>query len=128
MKVPKHFLADAISTTCYLSRMPVLKFLDPRSLKSIFLEYSHQQKGYRSYSPDLGRYLISADVTFFESTPFSSVSHVFSAIDDDFLVDSVQTSAISPSHSSTVSSERACPRPLSSRLYSSGSANDYGTR
>ncbi|KAL3537869.1 hypothetical protein ACH5RR_001235 [Cinchona calisaya] len=34
------------------------------SVSSVFLGYSRLQKGYKCYSPTLGRYLISADVTF----------------------------------------------------------------
>ena len=42
--------------------------LHGKSLKCIFLSYSCLQKGYRCFSPDLKRYLVSADVTFFETT------------------------------------------------------------
>ncbi|KAK2966742.1 hypothetical protein RJ640_001066 [Escallonia rubra] len=101
MKVPKPFLADAISTACFLiNRMPStvlngdvpynvlfptkplfpveprifgstcfvrdvrphLTKLDPKALKCVFLGYSRLQKGYRCYSPDLHRYLVSTDV------------------------------------------------------------------
>jgi hypothetical protein len=46
--------------------------LSPRSRKCIFLGYSRTQKGYRCYNLDSCRYFVSADVTFFESTPFFS--------------------------------------------------------
>jgi hypothetical protein len=46
--------------------------LSPRSCKCIFLGYSRTQKGYCCYSPESRRYFVSADVTFFESTPFFS--------------------------------------------------------
>ncbi|XP_070019307.1 retrovirus-related Pol polyprotein from transposon TNT 1-94 isoform X2 [Nicotiana sylvestris] len=50
--------------------------LAPRALKCVFFGYSHVQKGYRCYSPDLRRYLMSVDVTFFESKPFfASADH-----------------------------------------------------
>ena len=35
-----------------------------------FLGYSSTQKGYRCYNPTTRRYIIFANVTFFESTPF----------------------------------------------------------
>ena len=46
--------------------------LSPRSRKCIFLGYFRTQKGYHCYSPESRRYFVSADVTFFESTPFFS--------------------------------------------------------
>lgn len=49
-----------------------------KSLKCVFLDYSSIQKGYHCYCPQLQRYLVFADVTFFESNPFFSetvVSH-----------------------------------------------------
>lgn len=44
--------------------------LDPKSLKCVFLCYSHTQKGCRCFSPYLGHYLISVDIPFFEDRPF----------------------------------------------------------
>jgi hypothetical protein len=44
--------------------------LSAPSLKCVFLGYHRPQKGYHCYSPTLKRYLISADVTFFESVLF----------------------------------------------------------
>ena len=46
--------------------------LSPQSRKCIFLGYSRTQKGYRCYSLESHQYFVSADVTFFESTPFFS--------------------------------------------------------
>jgi hypothetical protein len=46
--------------------------LSLRSRKCIFLGYSCTQKGYLCYSPESHRYFVSADVAFFESTPFFS--------------------------------------------------------
>ena len=42
--------------------------------KYVFLGYSHFQRGYRCYSPDINRYFISVNVTFFEDSSFSFVS------------------------------------------------------
>ncbi|RVW70963.1 Retrovirus-related Pol polyprotein from transposon RE1 [Vitis vinifera] len=48
--------------------------LSAKATKCIFLGYSRLQKGYRCYSPDTHRYFLSADVTFFEDSPFFSSS------------------------------------------------------
>ena len=49
--------------------------LAPRSIKRVFISYSRVQKGYRVYFPYQQKYVVSADVTFFESTRyFSSTS------------------------------------------------------
>ena len=60
--------------TCFVQdvRLQVSK-LNHKSLKCIFLGYSRVQKGYRCYCPSLRRYLVSADVTFLEHVPFSSL-------------------------------------------------------
>ena len=36
-----------------------------KATKCVFLNYSHLQRGYHCYSPDIHRYLVSTDVTFF---------------------------------------------------------------
>ena len=36
-----------------------------KATKCVFLGYSHLQRGYHCYSPDINRYFISVDVTFF---------------------------------------------------------------
>ena len=61
--------------------------LNPKSLKCIFLGYSRVQNEYRCYCPSLHRYLVSADVTFLENTPFSpDPIHTGRGEDDDLLV------------------------------------------
>ncbi|MCI25124.1 hypothetical protein A2U01_0046313, partial [Trifolium medium] len=58
-------------STCFVHNLsPGLDKLSARSLKCIFLGYHRSQKGYRCYSSTLQRYLVSADVTFFESIPY----------------------------------------------------------
>ena len=65
--------------TCFVRDVrPQVSKLDPKSLKCIFVGYSHVKKGYRCYCPTLRRYFVSADVTFFETTPFSLLSNVTS--------------------------------------------------
>ena len=66
---------------------PHVSKLDHKSLKCIFLGYSQVQKGYRCYCPSLHRYLVFADVKFFENVPFSSPpTHTSQGEADDLLV------------------------------------------
>src|SRR4051812_37578678 len=53
---------------------PGLDKLAPRSLKGVFVGYSCTQKGYRIYLPSTRRYIISRDVTFFETQSFFNSS------------------------------------------------------
>ncbi|XP_015161249.1 uncharacterized protein [Solanum tuberosum] len=56
---------------CYVRDVrPSVTKLDPKALKCVFLGYSRLQKGYRCYSTELGKYLLSIDVVFSETTPF----------------------------------------------------------
>ena len=73
--------------TCFVRDVrPQVSKLDPKSLKCIFVGYSHVQKGYRCYCPTLQHYFVSTDVTFFETTSFSLSSHVPSQGEDDVLL------------------------------------------
>ena len=57
--------------TCFIQDLtPGKDKLHAKSLKCIFLGYSRLQKGYKCFSTDLKRYLVSPDVTFFKSTLF----------------------------------------------------------
>ena len=52
--------------TCFVRDVrPQASKLDPKSLKCIFVGYSHVQKGYRCYCPTLRHYFVSTDVFFF---------------------------------------------------------------
>ena len=65
------FPPRVFGSTCFVHNLsPGLDKLSARSTKCIFLGYTRSQKGYRCFSPTLQRYLISSDVTFFESVPF----------------------------------------------------------
>ena len=56
--------------TCFVQDLtPGKDKLAAKSIKCIFLGYSRLQKGYRCYSPTTKRCYISADVTFFETSP-----------------------------------------------------------
>ena len=46
--------------------------LSAKATKCVFLGYSRLQRGYRCYSPDINRYFISVDITFFENSSFFS--------------------------------------------------------
>ncbi|KAK4269917.1 hypothetical protein QN277_023013 [Acacia crassicarpa] len=78
---------------------PNVSKLDPESLRCVFLGYSRVQKGYRCYSLDLCRYLVSTDVTFHESSPFFPSSILFESSSlvsksDDILVYRVPISPV----------------------------------
>ncbi|RVW72360.1 Retrovirus-related Pol polyprotein from transposon TNT 1-94 [Vitis vinifera] len=61
--------------TCFVHILtPGQDKLSARATKCIFLGYSRLQKGYRCYSSETHRYFLSADVTFFEDSPFFSTS------------------------------------------------------
>ena len=48
--------------------------LDPRATKCVFVGYSSTQKGYKWWNPQSRKYVVSADITFFEGTSFFSSS------------------------------------------------------
>ncbi|RVW83831.1 Retrovirus-related Pol polyprotein from transposon RE1 [Vitis vinifera] len=52
----------------------IMDKLSAKAMKCLFLGYSKLQKGYRCYSLETHRYFISADVTFFEDSPFFSTT------------------------------------------------------
>ena len=74
--------------TCFVrDDRPQVSKLDHKSLKCIFLGYSQVQKSYRCYCPSLRRYLVSANVKFFENVPFSlPPTHTTQGEADDLLV------------------------------------------
>ena len=61
--------------TCFVHILtPGQDKLSAKAMKCIFLGYSRLQKGYHCYSPQTHRYFLSANVTFFEDSPFFSSS------------------------------------------------------
>lgn len=57
--------------TCFVHGLsPGKDKLSAKSLKCIFLGYSRIQKGYHYFCPQFQWYIISSDVTFFETSPF----------------------------------------------------------
>ena len=73
---PLYFLLPRVfGCTCFVHILtPGQDKLSTKATKCIFLGYSRLQKGYRCYSPQTHRYFLSADVTFFEDSPFFSSS------------------------------------------------------
>ena len=72
--------------TCFARDVcPQVSKLDRKSLKRIFLGYSHVLKGYRCYCPTLRRYFVFTDVAFFETISLSSTV-TSQGEDDDLLV------------------------------------------
>jgi hypothetical protein len=62
-------------SNCFVHDLtPGLDKLCARAIKCVFLGYSRVQKGYRCYCPSTHRFYMSADVTFFEDTPFFTSS------------------------------------------------------
>ena len=68
---PSHANAPRVfGCTCFVHNLtPGQDKLTAKSLKCVFLGYSRLQKGYRCFSPDLHRYITSADVTLRDHHP-----------------------------------------------------------
>ncbi|RVX12789.1 Retrovirus-related Pol polyprotein from transposon RE1 [Vitis vinifera] len=73
---PLYFLPPRVfGCTCFVHILtPGQDKLSAKAMKCLFLGYSRLQKGYRYYSLETHRYFISADVTFFEDSPFFSTT------------------------------------------------------
>ena len=73
---PLYFLPPRVfGCTCFVHILtPGQDKLSAKTMKCLFLGYSRLQKGYRCYSLETHRYFISADVTFFEDSPFFSTT------------------------------------------------------
>lgn len=63
--------ASLVAHALFMTSVQVKTNFPPKSLKCIFLGYSHTQKGHRYLCPQLQRYIVSSDVTFFEPHSFS---------------------------------------------------------
>jgi len=68
--LPPNFLGLSILSTI----ITLIRQLDSRSFRGIFLSYSRIQKSYEYFCPSISRYILSADVTFFETKPEISTS------------------------------------------------------
>ena len=61
------------SCVCFIHILtPGQDKLSTKATKCVFLGYSRLHMGYYCYSPDINRYFISVDVTFFEDSSFFS--------------------------------------------------------
>lgn len=59
--------------TCFVHNLtPRKDKLQHKAFKCAFLWYSRLQKGYKCFDPSTNKYLISADVTFIETSPYFS--------------------------------------------------------
>jgi hypothetical protein len=102
--------------TCFIRDVqPGVSKLDPKSLKCVLLGYSRLQKGYRCYSPELDRYLVSSDISFFETTPFFPMSKIYNCEgeNDDILVYNITTTI---NHAS--SNDPVPIKPVITQVYS----------
>ncbi|XP_043815139.1 uncharacterized protein LOC122724392 [Manihot esculenta] len=71
-------------STCYVRNVkPHVTKLDSKALKCVFLGYSRLQKGYRCYSPDLNKYLVSTDIVFSEKVSFYPIVQISLDQEDD---------------------------------------------
>ena len=94
-----HTSPRVFGCVCFVHDMsPGLDKLSARALKCVFLGYSRLQKGYRCYSPETKKYYMSANVTFFEQTPYFSPS-----VQDVSILQQVLPIPMAESNSSTVS-------------------------
>ncbi|KAJ9685389.1 hypothetical protein PVL29_017428 [Vitis rotundifolia] len=94
--------------TCYVrDTRPSVTKLDPKVLKCVFLVYSRLQKGYRCFSTDLNKYLVSTDVVFSKDTSFfsSPKSYVSEEEDEEWLVYQMVNSRPTVGQSSMVDSD-----------------------
>ena len=70
---PLFYLPRVFGCVCFVHILtPGQDKLSAKATKCVFLGYFPLQRGYCCYSPDTNRYFISADVTFFEDSPFFS--------------------------------------------------------
>ncbi|KAJ9685291.1 hypothetical protein PVL29_017351 [Vitis rotundifolia] len=94
--------------TCYVrDTRPFVTKLDLKALKCVFVGYSRLQKGYRCFSADLNKYLVSTDVVFSEDTSFfsSPTSSASEEEDEEWLVYQVVNSRPTVGQSSMVDSD-----------------------
>ena len=94
--------------TCYVrDTRPFVTKLDPKALKCVILGYSRLQKGYRCFSTDLNKYLLSTDVVFSEDTSFfsSPTSSASEEEEEEWLVYQVVNSRPTVGQSSMVDSD-----------------------
>ena len=84
--------------TCFVRDVhPQVSKLDHKSLKCTFLGYSWVYNGYRCYYPSLRRYLVYANVKFFEKVPFSSPpTHTSQGEANDLLVYTIASPVAPP--------------------------------
>ena len=86
--------------------------LDSKSLKCIFVGYSCVKKGYRCYCPAFRRYVVSIDVTFFETIPFSLSFPITSQGEGDDLLVYTISSLVPPAPLALPAPSDPTPTPV----------------
>ncbi|RVX16266.1 Retrovirus-related Pol polyprotein from transposon RE1 [Vitis vinifera] len=101
------FLINRMSTVVLKDTRPFVTKLDPKALKCVFLGYSRLQKGYKCFSTDLNKYLVSTNVVFSKDTSFfsSPTSSASEEEDEEWLVYQVVNSRPTVGQSSVVDSD-----------------------
>jgi len=103
-------------STCFIHDLTIgLDKLCARAIKCVFLGYSRVQKGYQCYCPSTHRFYMSADVTFFEDTPFFASSIEFESISQvlpiPFLVPVIPPTLVIDQSTPSPSTEPTSPPP-----------------
>ncbi|RVW23182.1 Retrovirus-related Pol polyprotein from transposon RE2 [Vitis vinifera] len=107
---PLYFLPPRVfGCTCFVHILtPGQDKLSAKAMKCLFLGYSRLQKGYRCYSLETHRYFISADVTFFEDSPFFSTTSESLPVSEVLPIPIVSPPDAMPPTTSGLSSSPSC--------------------
>ncbi|RVW71518.1 Retrovirus-related Pol polyprotein from transposon TNT 1-94 [Vitis vinifera] len=111
---PLYFLPPRVfGCTCFVHILtPGQDKLSAKAMKCLFLGYSRLQKGYRCYSLETHRYFISADVTFFEDSPFFSTTSESLPVSEVLPIPIVSPPDVMPLDTSGLSSSPRVVAPL----------------
>ncbi|KAL6323893.1 hypothetical protein AAG906_005890 [Vitis piasezkii] len=111
---PLYFLPPRVfGCTCFVHILtPGQDKLSAKAMKCLFLGYSRLQKGYRCYSLETHRYFISADVTFFEDSPFFSTTSESLPVSEVLPLPIVSPSDVVPPRPLQVCHRRLVSAPL----------------
>lgn len=103
-------LPRVFGCTCFVHDLsPGRDKMSARAVKCVFLGYSRVQKGYKCYSPSTHKFYTSADVTFFEDTPYFVTTGQQSDLDIFPVVLPVPQVSMSPSSVVTPQADTSTP-------------------